>query len=89
MFLHKVLLLGATGETGGDILEGLVEDGEFVSRDIFTPLSFIVAHTLNRTLAALSNQHLLISPKSKLLKNVALMLSSLISRETRIFWQSL
>jgi hypothetical protein len=32
---HKVLLLGATGETGGDILEGLVEDGGFVSGDAF------------------------------------------------------
>jgi uncharacterized protein YbjT (DUF2867 family) len=28
---QKVLLLGATGETGGDILNGLVEDGSFVS----------------------------------------------------------
>jgi hypothetical protein len=27
----KLLLLGATGETGGDILNGLVEDGSFVS----------------------------------------------------------
>ena len=31
MVSHKVLLLGATGETGGDILEGLIEDGGFVS----------------------------------------------------------
>jgi hypothetical protein len=28
---QKVLLLGATGETGGDILNGLIEDGSFVS----------------------------------------------------------
>jgi hypothetical protein len=28
---HRVLLIGATGETGGDILDGLVEDGSFVS----------------------------------------------------------
>lgn len=26
-----ILLLGATGETGGDILDGLLEDGQFVS----------------------------------------------------------
>lgn len=31
MSKQKVLLLGATGETGGDILDGLVEDGTFVS----------------------------------------------------------
>jgi uncharacterized protein YbjT (DUF2867 family) len=35
MVLHKVLLLGATGETGGDILDGLVEDGGFVSSYVF------------------------------------------------------
>jgi len=29
---QKVLLLGATGETGGDILNGLLEDGNLVSR---------------------------------------------------------
>lgn len=28
----SVLLLGATGETGGDVLEGLLEDGTLVSR---------------------------------------------------------
>jgi uncharacterized protein YbjT (DUF2867 family) len=28
---HKVLLLGATGETGGDILQGLLNEGGFVS----------------------------------------------------------
>ena len=28
---QRVLLLGATGETGGDILHSLVEDGSFVS----------------------------------------------------------
>lgn len=31
MSKHKVLLLGATGETGGDVLDGLLEDGDFVS----------------------------------------------------------
>jgi hypothetical protein len=40
---HKVLLLGATGETGGDILEGLVEDGGFVSGDIFISSYFCLA----------------------------------------------
>ena len=30
MAKHRVLLIGATGETGGDILDGLVEDGSFV-----------------------------------------------------------
>jgi uncharacterized protein YbjT (DUF2867 family) len=35
MSKHDVLLLGATGETGGDILEGLIEDGNFV-RIIFS-----------------------------------------------------
>lgn len=30
MAKQKVLLLGATGETGGDIFNGLVEDGNFV-----------------------------------------------------------
>lgn len=30
MAKDKVLLLGATGETGGDILNGLIEDGNFV-----------------------------------------------------------
>ncbi|KAF2116486.1 hypothetical protein BDV96DRAFT_644921 [Lophiotrema nucula] len=29
MAKHRVLLIGATGETGGDILSGLVEDGSF------------------------------------------------------------
>jgi uncharacterized protein YbjT (DUF2867 family) len=42
MGLHKVLLLGATGETGGDILAGLVEDGGFVSPgDVFI-LSWLI-----------------------------------------------
>jgi hypothetical protein len=27
---HKVLLLGATGETGREVLSGLLEDGGFV-----------------------------------------------------------
>lgn len=27
---HSVLLLGATGETGREILDGLLEDGNFV-----------------------------------------------------------
>jgi hypothetical protein len=38
---HKVLLLGATGETGGDILEGLVEYDGFVSGqvDVFSSSS--------------------------------------------------
>ena len=31
MAKHRVLLIGATGETGGDILDGLVEDDSFVS----------------------------------------------------------
>jgi hypothetical protein len=31
MTKQKVLLLGATGETGGDILNGLIEDGNLVS----------------------------------------------------------
>jgi hypothetical protein len=31
MSKHSVLLLGATGETGGDVLRGLIEDGTFVS----------------------------------------------------------
>jgi len=31
MSKQRVLLLGATGETGGDILNSLVEDGGFVS----------------------------------------------------------
>ena len=31
MAKHRVLLIGATGETGGEILDGLVEDGSFVS----------------------------------------------------------
>jgi hypothetical protein len=31
MAKQTVLLLGATGETGGDILAGLIEDGNFVS----------------------------------------------------------
>ena len=31
MAKHRVLLIGATGETGSDILDGLVEDGSFVS----------------------------------------------------------
>jgi hypothetical protein len=87
MVLHKVLLLGATGETGGDILEGLAEDGEFVSRNVFT--CFVVTHILNRILAALSSQRLRTSPRSKLLKSVTLTLSSLISKETRTLWQSL
>jgi hypothetical protein len=43
MALHKVLLLGATGETGGDILEGLIEVGGFVSDNIFIS-EFIMAH---------------------------------------------
>jgi hypothetical protein len=30
MAKHRVLLIGATGETGGDILDGLVEDDSFV-----------------------------------------------------------
>jgi hypothetical protein len=87
MTLRKVLLLGATGETGGDILEGLVEIGGFVRGDNFTS-DFVMAHILNRILAALSNLHLLISPRSKLLKTVALMSSSLISMEIRILWHS-
>jgi len=28
---HRVLLIGATGETGGGILDGPVEDDSFVS----------------------------------------------------------
>jgi uncharacterized protein (UPF0261 family) len=71
MALHKVLLLGATGETGGDILEGLVEDGGFVSINDFMS-AFVMAHILNRILPALSNRHLPISQRSKLLKTVAL-----------------
>lgn len=31
MAKHTVLLLGATGESGGDILDALVKDGSFVS----------------------------------------------------------
>jgi uncharacterized protein YbjT (DUF2867 family) len=27
---QKILLLGATGETGGDVLNGLLEEGGFV-----------------------------------------------------------
>lgn len=27
---QRVLIHGATGETGGDILDGLIEDGDFV-----------------------------------------------------------
>jgi hypothetical protein len=31
MRMQKVLLLGATGETGGSILNGLLDSGNFVS----------------------------------------------------------
>jgi uncharacterized protein YbjT (DUF2867 family) len=31
MAAQKVLIIGATGETGGDIVNGLIEDGSFVS----------------------------------------------------------
>jgi hypothetical protein len=31
MAKHRVLLVGPTGETGGDILDGLIEDDSFVS----------------------------------------------------------
>lgn len=31
MVKQRVLLLGAHGETGGDILDGLLEDGSYVS----------------------------------------------------------
>jgi hypothetical protein len=91
---HKVLLLGATGETGGDILEGLVEDGGFVSGDIFISSSsyFLSGMGLtlrNRTSAALSNLHPPTSPKSKLLKSVVFVLSSLILKEIRTLWHTL
>jgi hypothetical protein len=36
MAKHRVLLVGSTGETGGDILDGLIEDDSFVSAN---PLS--------------------------------------------------
>jgi hypothetical protein len=87
MVLHKVLLLGATGETGGDILDGLIEAGGFVSGTFIS--CYVIAHTLNRILAALSSRHLPISPRSKPLKSVVSMSLSLILKETRILWQSL
>ena len=31
MSKQRVLLVGATGETGSSILQGLIEDGNFVS----------------------------------------------------------
>ncbi|KAK7184037.1 hypothetical protein DPSP01_001321 [Paraphaeosphaeria sporulosa] len=39
MAKHKVLLLGAHGETGGDILTGLVEDGDFEISCLVQPSS--------------------------------------------------
>lgn len=38
MAKHTVLLLGATGQTGGSILDGLVKAGGFVSNKHFLPL---------------------------------------------------
>ena len=88
MVLHKILLLGATGETGGDILDGLVEDGGFVSGGIFNSC-FVVTHILSRISAALSNQHLPISPRSTLFRSVVSVLSLRILKEIRIFCHSL
>jgi hypothetical protein len=39
---HNVLLLGATGETGGDILEGLLEDGTFVGGIFYHLFSCVI-----------------------------------------------
>jgi hypothetical protein len=52
MSSQKVLLLGATGETGGDILDGLIEDGSFVSysSDIFH------VHFLSKPVSCLINR---------------------------------
>jgi hypothetical protein len=62
MSKHRVLIIGATGETGGDILEGLIEDGTFVGVSSFRFLTWSRCLTIDSALQILFHPTTNIAP---------------------------